>query len=337
MSALGQTTLPDEIIVIDDASTDNSTSVASAISHPSIHLIRQPNNIGGATTMKGLLACTGDFIAVLNSDDYWDSCKLQKQMEYMQTHPTCGAVFTHVTLVDEEGHHFGRNTHSLQSIFFAENRNRAAWLRHMFNNGNPFCASSALIRKECLNKLGPLDGRYIQLQDFEMWLRIAINGYDLHIVEDELTYYRVGQQGANLSTNTRTNRVIYTYEYTKLLRHFWKISTLKELSSIFQEITIHNSANDLLTLFYLAWYASSQGSVHHLQFAVDTMFEWGANESAMNMAYSCHGFSHADYRKFIAQNPLASVYERTLSRRLKNLAREIIPHRIYQTLRRLMK
>jgi len=337
MSALGQTTPPDEIIVIDDASTDNSVSVASAISHPSIHLTRQPNNLGGATTMKGLLACTGDFIAILNSDDYWHSHKLQKQMEYMQTHPDCGAAFTRVTLVDEEGRYFGRNSHPLQSIFLADNRNRTSWLRHMFGKSNPFCASSALIRKDCLNKLGPLDGRYIQLQDLEMWLRIAINGYDLHILEDELTYYRVVKNSANMSTNNRTNRLINAYEYTKLLRHFWQIRTLKELSSIFQEITIHNNANDLLTLFYLAWFASSQGSVHHLQFAVDTMFEWGANESAMNMAYNCHGFSHADYRKFIAQNPLASIDEHTLSRRVKSLAREIIPHRIYHALCNLMK
>lgn len=337
MSALRQTTPPDEIIVIDDASTDNSVSVASTISHPCIHLIRQPNNLGGATTMKGLLACKGDYVAILNSDDYWDSHKLRRQLDYMLAHPTCGAVFTRVTLVDEEGHHFGRNSHPLQSIFLADNRNRTSWLRYMFSNSNPFCASSALIRKDCLNRLGPLDGRYMQLQDLEMWLRIAINGYDLHILEDNLTYYRVAKNSANMSTNTRTNRLINAYEYTKLLRHFWRVRTLKELSSIFQEITVHNSANDLLALFYLAWFASSQGTVHHLQFAVDTMFEWGANESAMNMAYNCHGFSHADYRKFIAQNPLASIDERTLSRRLKSLAREIIPHRIYHTLRNLVK
>jgi glycosyltransferase involved in cell wall biosynthesis len=336
-SALSQTTPPYEIIVIDDASTDNSVSVASGISHPCIQLIRQLNNLGGATTMKGLVACKGDFIAILNSDDYWDSHKLQRQLDYMLTHPTCGAVFTRVMLVDEEGRHFRKNSHPLQSIFLTENRNRTSWLRHIFSNANPFCASSVLIRKDCLNKVGPLDGRYIQLQDLEMWLRIAINGYDLHILDEELTYYRVAKNRANMSTNTRTNRLINAYEYTKLLRHFWQVRTLKELSGIFPEIEIHSNANNLLALFYLALFTSSQGSVHHLQFAVDTMFEWGANESAMNMAYSCHGFSHADYRKFIAQNPLASIDERNLSRRLKSLTREIIPYRFYHILRNSMK
>ena len=287
--------------------------------------------------MKGLLTCKGDFVAILNSDDYWDSHKLGKQLDYMHAHPTCGAVFTRVTLVDEEGRHFENNSHPLQSIFLAENRNRASWLRYMFSNGNPFCASSAFIRRDCLKRLGPLDGRYIQLQDLEMWLRIAINGYDLHILEDELTYYRIAKSRTNMSTGTQMNRRIYTYEYTKLLRHFWQINTLKELSSIFQEVKIHSDANDILTLFYLAGFASTLGSVHHLQFAVDTMFEWGANEPAMNLAYHCHNFSHADYRKFIAQNPLASTEEGRFSRILNSLASEIIPHRIYDTLRNLVK
>lgn len=334
-SALHQTTPPNEIIIIDDASTDNSVSVASTLSHPSVHLICQPNNLGGATTMKGLLACKGDFVAILNSDDYWDNQKLKKQLDYMHAHPTCGVVFTRATLIDEEGCHFEKNSHALQSIFLAENRNRTSWLRYMFSLGNPFCASSAFIRRDCLKRLGPLDGRYIQLQDLEMWLRIAINGYDLHILDDALTYYRVGKSSANMSTSTRTNRLIYTYEYTKLLRHFWKITTLKELCSIFEEIKIDNNASDLLTLYYLAWFASSLGSVHHLQFAVDTMFEWGANESAMNMAYHCHDFSHADYRRFIAQNPLASVNEQTLSGKLKSLARDMIPARLHHMLRQL--
>ncbi len=337
MSALRQTTPPDEVIVIDDASTDNSVSVASTISHSCIRLICQPNNLGGATTMKGLLTCKGNFIAILNSDDYWDSQKLEKQLGYMLAHPTCGAVFTRVNLVDEEGRYFEKHAHPLQAIFLAENRNRESWLRYMFSHGNPFCASSAFIRRDCLTRLGPLDGRYIQLQDLEMWLRIAINGYDLHILEDTLTYYRAAKSRANMSTSTRTNRLIYTYEYTKLLRHFWKITTLKELSSIFEDIKIHNNASDLLTQYYLAWFASSLGSVHHLQFAVDTMFEWGANESAMNMAYRCHDFSHATYRKFIAQNPLASTDERRIPRKLKSLAQEILPHRIHHLLHRIVK
>ncbi|MEP6604484.1 MAG: glycosyltransferase [Nitrosospira sp.] len=337
MSAINQTLGPDEIIVIDDASSDNSVSVASKISHPSIRLFCQPNNLGGATTIKGLLACKGDFIAILNSDDYWQDGKLHKQIEYMQANPNCGVVFTRVALVDEKGAYWGRNSHQLQSVFGTQNRDRTSWLKYMFSSGNPFCASSALIRRECLTRLGPLDGRYIQLQDLEMWLRIAINGFDLHILQDELTCYRVAREASNMSVSTRASRAIYAYEYSRLLRHFWQLRTLKELQDIFPEITASGHADNLLKMFYLAHFASKQGSLYHLQFAVDTMFEWGADEASMNKAYKCHGFTHADYRNFIAQNPLGSIDEDRLSRRLKSLAGAMLTPRANYILRQIYK
>ncbi|SFU68924.1 glycosyltransferase family 2 protein [Nitrosospira multiformis] len=337
MSAINQTLVPDEIIVIDDASSDNSVSIASQISHPSIHLFPQPNNLGGATTIKGLRACKGDFIAILNSDDYWQSSKLQSQINYMQANPNCGAVFTRVVLVDEKGTYWEKNSHQLQLVFGAQNRDRASWLKYMFGSGNPFCASSALIRRECLTRLGPLDGRYIQLQDLEMWLRIAINGFDLHILNDELTHYRVTRNSSNMSTGTGISRSIYIYEYSRLLRHFWQLPTLRELQNIFPEITVSLDGDNLLTMFYLANFASKQGSLHHLQFAVDTMFEWGADEASMNKAYKCHGFTHADYRHFIAQNPLGSIEEGRLSRKFKSLAGAILPSRANHILRQASK
>lgn len=337
MSAINQTVVPDEIIVIDDASSDNSVSVASKISHPSIHLVCQSNNLGGATTIKGLLACKGDFIAILNSDDYWQDSKLQRQVDHMQANPNCGAVFTRVALVDEKGACWKKNSHQLQSVFGAQNRERASWLKYMFSSGNPFCASSALIRKECLTRLGPLDGRYIQLQDLEMWLRIAINSFDLHILDDELTHYRVARNSSNMSAGTGISRSIYTYEYSRLLRHFWQLRTLKELQEIFPEIPISVDADNLLTMFYLAHFASKQGSLHHLQFAVDTMFELGAQEASMNKAYNCYGFTHADYRRFIGQNPLGSIDESRLSRKLKSLAGTMLPPRANYMLRQISK
>ncbi|ARO86362.1 hypothetical protein EBAPG3_000405 [Nitrosospira lacus] len=337
MSAINQTLVPDEIIVIDDASSDNSVFVASKILHPSIHLFCQPNNLGGATTIKGLLACKGDFIAILNSDDYWRGSKLQSQVDYMQANPNCGAVFTRVALVDEKGGCWEENSHQLQSVFSAKNRDRPSWLKYMFSRGNPFCASSALIRRECLTSLGPFDGRYIQLQDLEMWLRIAINGFDLHILDDELTHYRVARNRSNMSAGSGISRSIYTYEYSRLLRHFWQVRTLKELQEIFPEIEISINADNLLIMFYLAHFASKQGSLHHLQFAVDTMFEWGADEISMNQAYNCHRFTHVDYRHFIAQNPLGSIDEGRFSRKLKSLAGVILPPRAHYMLHRMSK
>jgi succinoglycan biosynthesis protein ExoO len=81
-SALAQSLAPSEIIVIDDASTDNTAEVVAEIgrSHPSVKLIRQAVNGGpGAARNAGIEAATADWIAILDSDDRY----LPKRLEYL--------------------------------------------------------------------------------------------------------------------------------------------------------------------------------------------------------------------------------------------------------------
>lgn len=332
-SALRQTLAPDEIIVIDDASTDRSVKAAAEVTHPSIHLYAETVNLGGPNTMKGLSLCRGELIAILNSDDTWHDDKLRRQAAHLDEHPGCGAVFTHVRVMDEHGEPWKEGTSRHQSVFQVANRDRHKWLRHLFLKGNAFCASSALVRRECFDKLGPLDGRYAQLQDFDMWLRVLIAGYDVHVVQEKLTNYRVMRNGSNMSAGKPAARALYAFEYAKILRHFWQIESLEELSTIFPELPISRDANDSLILFYLAMLASRQPSIHHRLFALETMSQWGGNLEAMHLAHQCHGFTHAKYRDFLAAGPIAEMLERSLRGRIQAMASRVLPFHLQQRLK----
>jgi hypothetical protein len=280
-------------------------------------LLTQAHNLGGATTMTGLAACTGEYVAILNSDDAWQPDKLERQAAYLSAHPECGAVFTWVTLVDEEDRPWRAGEHQLESVFEARNRTRAQWLRHFFDHGNALCASSALVRRTCFERLGPLDGRYVQLQDMEMWVRLAVAGFDLHIIEEKLTRYRVARSGRNLSTTSWPTRSRETYEYVRLLRNFWNLRSVAELREVFPEITgLDPAAGDLL-LYHLARIADMRDTPHHRQFAVDSLFEFARRPEAVALAAERFGFSHRDYRDFLARNPLGAAIEQTRWRRLK--------------------
>jgi len=330
-SALLQTLPPSEIIVLDDASADDSLKVARSLCNPIIQVIPEKRNLGGPNTMKGLSACQGDMIAILNSDDVWSPVKLEKQFGHMVSSPGTGVVFSHVKIIDESSQPRDRNSH--QHAFDVHNRSRFEWLRHFFLVGNPFCASSALIRKECFDRLGPLDGRYIQLQDLEMWIRIALAGYDLHVLDEPLTYYRIMGDGGNMSSGRSGARATNIFEYAKILRHYWNLTSLHELTSVFPEITIPDGADDSLTLFYMAQFAAKQPGLHHRLFALETMSKWGGDLGPMRMAYDCHGFDFPAYRDFFAQGPIRQMLRLNIRHQINAVAMKILPYALYQKLK----
>jgi len=335
-SALRQTRPPDEIVVIDDASTDGSADVVRRFKHPSIRLIAQPSNLGGVTTVKGLSACRGHFIAILNSDDLWCANKLERQLTWCEDNPTYAACFTWPTLIDENGKAWGMDEHPLQSTFHVRNRNRKSWLRHFFLEGNAFCASSALIRRDYLDAFGPLDSRFIQLQDFELWVRLAVSGGDLKLLEEDLTFYRVDRRNQSMSANTRASRSRHTFEFARVLQNFWRISQVDELYEIFDGCALPEARDEALVKYYLALIALRQPNAHHQQFAADCMFELGGDPIAMERAAALFGFSHSQRSGMIAANPLGVRIEKQLSRQIRFLISSIVPRSVIERTRRLM-
>ncbi len=101
-SALGQSLRPHEVIVVDDGSTDDSIEILRSFGD-SVITVEQANAGVGAARNKGAETATGDFLAFLDSDDYWHAEKLEKQLRKFSSDPEFGFVQCGLTNVDENG------------------------------------------------------------------------------------------------------------------------------------------------------------------------------------------------------------------------------------------
>ncbi len=91
-SILGQTMLPETIVVVDDGSTDNTQAVVNTYGDR-VQLLTQANRGPGAATNLGVQQCETSIIATLDSDDLWLPSKMDRQLSYLQCTPNCSAVF----------------------------------------------------------------------------------------------------------------------------------------------------------------------------------------------------------------------------------------------------
>ncbi|UKT64301.1 glycosyltransferase family 2 protein [Pedobacter mucosus] len=93
-SAIKQTYTAYEIIIIDDGSNDGISEFIS-INFPEVVLITLPINVGAAQARNiGLRSSRGEFIAFLDSDDFWAPDYLLSQSIFLQKNPTIDLVFS---------------------------------------------------------------------------------------------------------------------------------------------------------------------------------------------------------------------------------------------------
>src|SRR5437763_14070256 len=107
-SLLAQTYPNIEVLLLDDASTDDTAAIAAEY-QGRIRYIRQPHNMGIYDNVNvGIGQAKGDLIATYHADDIYLPTMVEEQVAYLQAHPEVGAVFASDILVDAEGQEYGR-------------------------------------------------------------------------------------------------------------------------------------------------------------------------------------------------------------------------------------
>jgi glycosyltransferase involved in cell wall biosynthesis len=191
-SVLGQTFQEFEIIVVDDASNDNTSEVVASFHDQRIRLIRHETKKGGSAARNtGILASKCDYIAFLDDDDEWFPDKLAKQVNILlASPPEVGCVYTGYVMVDRTSG--GVIDHRLPTK--RGDLSKDLLMSNCVAGGT----SSALLRKNCLQKVGLFDENLPRSQDYDLWIRIA-NVFLFEYIPEPLFKYYIHEN--RISTN----------------------------------------------------------------------------------------------------------------------------------------
>lgn len=273
-SILMQTFTDFELIIWDDASSDNSWEVIQRYSDPRIRAFRNEKcgrAIVGINRAIGEIA-QGKFIAIHHSDDSWHPEKLEKQVAFLEKNPEVGAVFTNANIILEDGSPLQDETHFYFKVFSQPNRTRHEWLRQFFTEGNALCHPSILIRKECYQVCGLYRYGFAQLGDFDMWVRLCLH-YPIYVLPQKLTNFRILNTERNTSGSRYDSRTRSNVELFHVLHNFLDISDFNELLQILPDTRNFNIGERSNIPFALAMVALELGDnpVHKL-FSFNILF-----------------------------------------------------------------
>jgi glycosyltransferase involved in cell wall biosynthesis len=174
-SVIDQTYRDIEIIVIDDASTDNTIQRLNDFGSR-IKVIRHDKNMGvSASRNSGIKIAKGEYIALLDSDDYWLPEKFEVQIAFFKARPDA--------LICQA-----------RELWIRHGKRVNPGKKHLKPSGDIFIPSlklclvspsAVMFKKSLLDEVGMFDEEFPVCEDYDLWLRISYK-YPVYLIEQDL-------------------------------------------------------------------------------------------------------------------------------------------------------
>lgn len=210
-----------EIIVVDDASTDNTSDVCSNMADSRIFYLRRIRNGGvSAARNDGIRAATGEYIAFLDSDDAWTSNKIRDQLKVFEMHKTVGMVFVNAYVVTGKNKKLFIDRSKCSRIVYGSKERCVGIFPGAIMVTPP---SSWMFKKSVIDETGFFDEMMRVWEDCDYFVRIA-KKYDVYFlnVPSMLRYVEDDNQiSRNMFTWHEGRKVFYS-------KHIWLMKDDKD-------------------------------------------------------------------------------------------------------------
>jgi glycosyltransferase involved in cell wall biosynthesis len=159
----GQTFTDTEIIIVDDASEDDTVKILEKSAADCRVIVHAQNQGPAGARNTGIEASTGEWVAFLDGDDAWLPHRLDAQLRLAARHPEVAVWCAgHVSFADDDPDKAAASNESFRLIPLEE-----------FANHNPVATSTVLARRAALDAADGFDTSFRGPEDYDLWMRIA--------------------------------------------------------------------------------------------------------------------------------------------------------------------
>jgi glycosyltransferase involved in cell wall biosynthesis len=184
-SVLTQTWRDVEIVVVDDGSTDETSSVVDEYcDDPRLRVIEQVNEGVGAARNRGIRESRGKYLCFLDADDWYHAEKVARQVAQLEAAPEVDWVYCDIIEVDAQGR---------PASDYSVGRMRTVLSGDIVESlliGGYFPPHTVMVRRSALDGVGGFDRDLDGNADYDLWLRLAISGRRVEFLPERLAYYR---------------------------------------------------------------------------------------------------------------------------------------------------
>jgi len=204
-SVLAQTYADFEIIVVDDGSSDNTQAVLAGYDGRLTYIYQENKGVAAARN-RGSWAAQGNYLLFLDADDRIPANKLELQVPLLKANSHLGLVYSGWQHIDETG---------ARVLGEVRPNKQGHVLKDLLRRSFYFPIATALVRRECFERVGGFDEALRTAEDTDLWIRIAAAGYAFGYVDQPLFQYRLlsGSLSRNVADHARD-------EFARLAKFF---------------------------------------------------------------------------------------------------------------------
>lgn len=306
-SVLSQTYKDFEFIIVNDGSTDRTQEIIDGFTDDRITAIHQNNQGPSVAGNNGILRARGKYIAYISGDDVCYPNRLERQIEFSERFKG-HVIFSMCDFIGDDSKIIEPPDY-IKNVFNFNNKTREEILNWFFFWGNYIVAPSLFGERKAFLDAGLFNPLYLQLQDFDLWIKLLLRYYQFYIVQEKLIKYRIRNDNLNISSDTPVARKRLYFEYAHVLRNYIELISVEEFLKVFPDAERYGGVKKEFIPYFIARLAidnENKNPIHH-NFGINLLFELLNNQEYAIKIENEYGFKYADYFKLSGNSDLFDI------------------------------